>query len=598
VSYFFFVQAIQSFFAAQSIDSLHAVVEGLPGLETLLTDPWWTQALHMLAEGWPACYVSLVQDRLSAVTTQNGESVLHMAAAAGHVPVFQLLEMFAPEHRRMLASQTSDMRWTPLHVAAKNGNTFLCSCMLERKAILCSADVHQCWPMHVALQNGHFQTAKFLSDMLLVHREPEGERTLQAYSMDVFENKAIGIMTPEGRKIVSESEFVEMVNDSFPELCYFHQAESDEMKRNLGALLAVYWIVSDQYDQFVRSQAKEGSLSKASWQELQQWVQGAVHIVASPRQVWTMLVFVAIMSVGKIKGLRMAFSPECEEFNEALIKMLQTVPHVVPSFARLDGNSQQMIMSCLMASDFNFGQFLQAESLPANLVVVKSISLGQGSVLGFFLFRIFAAMCGIYGKKSLEGSVFMNEQMFRNFKIGLDVLNHLQHERTEQVYHRFLSERTKSQGLTFDPESMQSRVLARLACMSRAFDQDVGSEVSSAFHSLEATEREHLMTFLDADGISVRPAFLLYNAPNLLDGGRKNQQVGLQRAMRMLLKIYKKAEQEYKDTSAAVVTVIVHEVAVFATKCPDPEMFESTDFDITRSAGAKGNSQAVVFLKS
>jgi len=593
----FFVQAIQSFFAAQSIDSLHAVVEGLPGLETLLTDPWWAQTLYMLAEGWPACYVSLVQDRLSALTTENGESFLHMAAAAGHVPVFQLLERFAPEHRQMLASQTNDMRWTPLHVAAKNGNTFLCSNMLERKSGLCSTDVHQCWPMHVALQNGHFHTAKFLSDKWLVQRESEGECALQVCDMEVFDNKAIKIMSLEGRNFISESEFVEMVNDSFPELCYF-QAESAEMRRTLGALLAVYWIVSDQYNQFVRSQAKERSLSKASWQELQQWVQRAVRIVSSPRQVWIMLVFVAIMSMGKIKGLRMDFSPECEEFNKALIKMLQTVPHVIPSFARLDSNSQQMIMSCLIASDFNFGQFLQAESLPANLVVVKSISLGQDSVLGFFLFRIFAAMCGICGKTSLEGSLFMNEQMFRNFKMGLDVLDHLQHESPEQVYCRFLSERTKSQGLTFNPESMQSRVLARLACMCRAFDQDAGSEVSSAFDSLEATERELLTTFLDADGISVKPAFLLYNAPNLLDGGRKNQQIGLQRAMRMLLKIYKKAAQEYKNTSSAVVTVIVDEIAAFAMKCCDPEMFVATEFDIARSAGATGISQAVVFLKS
>jgi len=469
--------------------------------------------------------------------------------------------------------------------------------MLRQKADLCSEDVNQCWPVHIALQHGHFQTARFLADQWLLHREPTHGH-LQARSMDVFENQALRFMGLEGRTIMPEQEFVEMVNISFPELRYFQQADATEMKRELCGLLAVYWIVSDQYDKFVHNQVKEACLSNASWQKLQQWVQSVVRLKASPQTVWTMLVFVAIMSVGKIKGLRMAFTPDSEEFNEALIKLLQEFSVALPSFARLDAGSQQLIMSCLVASEFNFGQFLQAENLPANLVVVKSISHGEGSILGFFLFKLFAAMCGILGMKSLEGSLFMNEQMFKNFKVGLDVLNHLQHESPQQVYHRFLSERARSQGLAFDPGSKESRALARLACMSRAFDRSVGSEVLAVFRSLEDVDREQLVDFLDADGINVRPAFLLYKAPELLENGLTNPKVGLRRAVRMLLKIYSKSAQEYSASSDAVVTVIVEELAAFAQKCIDPEVFAATEFEISRSAGEKGNTQAVLSLKS
>ena len=61
-------------------------------------------------------------------------------------------------------------------------------------------------------------------------------------------------------------------------------------------------------------------------------------------------------------------------------------------------------------------------------------------ILGFFLFRIFAAMCGVAGGTSLDGSTFMTEKIYRNFEatvkkiekgssfrveVGLDTLMHL-----------------------------------------------------------------------------------------------------------------------------------------------------------------------------
>eukprot|EP00971_Amphidinium_carterae_P314472 6250855-Amphidinium_carterae.1 len=90
---------------------------------------------------------------------------------------------------------------------------------------------------------------------------------------------------------------------------------------------------------------------------------------------------------------------------------LARYPILIPSFWKLDENLREMIKTAVKA-DFNFGQFLQAENLAANLFTVKEI-LGSGdnaeSILGFILFRIFAAMCGILGAISLDGSLFMKE---------------------------------------------------------------------------------------------------------------------------------------------------------------------------------------------
>jgi len=330
------------------------------------------------------------------------------------------------------------------------------------------------------MQQGHFQTARFLTDRWL----DQGEGTGTQASANAAEQLASKILGLEGGNIISEKEFLEAVRVLFVELRYFDKSDILERDREMGALLAVYWIVTNQYDQFIRSQAAAGHLTTESWEKLQDWTQNTVRLTGSVRKVHAMLVFAAIMSVGKIKAFRTAFTPDCQEFSEALVKVLRHAPVVFPSFARLDESSRQMIISSLMAGEFNFGQFLQAENLPANLLVVKDISKGEGSILGFFLFKIFAAMCGILAPKTLEGSLFMNDKMYTNFKVGLDVLQHLNSESAEQVYIRFLEERASSQNLAFKSTDMESKAIVRLACMSRIFDAAGGDEVSKAFNQL------------------------------------------------------------------------------------------------------------------
>merc|ERR1712228_1111316 len=118
-------------------------------------------------------------------------------------------------------------------------------------------------------------------------------------------------------------------------------------------------------------------------------------------------------------------------------------------------------------------------------------------------------------------------------------------------------------------------------------DSGGGEEVSTAFKQLTSSERERLVRFLNADGITVRPAFILYNAPNLLDNARKNQRIGMDSAIRMLLKIYDVVSDEYKESASPVITIMVDEIAAVASACDDPEVFALTDFEISRAPGVR-----------
>ncbi|OLP80286.1 E3 ubiquitin-protein ligase HERC2 [Symbiodinium microadriaticum] len=286
---------------------------------------------------------------------------------------------------------------------------------------------------------------------------------------------------------LSEKDFLATANETFTELGFFSAKETVDKKRTVGALLAVFWIVASQYDQFVRGQAEGVRLSKSSWDHLQDWTRNTVCLTKSHSMVSAMLVYVAIMNVGKIKPFRAAFAPEEDEPAEALARILHRSPMLVPSFAKLEPEQQHVILSALKA-DFNFGQFLQAENLPASLFTVRQIlaegGAASGDILGFFLFRIFAAMSGILGPKSLEGSIFMTETNYKNFEVGLDTLQHLMEDGAVRVYDRFLVARAKGQGLHFQIDGPEH--LSRKASLEVDVDESVASLARCAQSALEA----------------------------------------------------------------------------------------------------------------
>jgi len=586
----FLVKGFQNFFAASGF--AHYGVAGLPDLKTLLTDSWWAQLLEMLGEAWSLTYVELIEKRLADFTPANQDSFLHIAARAGHRTIFQLLPRMNEKNRADL-NKTGQDQMSPLHVAAAIGHTQVCELMLKAGAVIDAEDSSERLAVHVAMQNGQFQTASFLMERWIdqfghaksynrrVHREGKAEKLAQR----ILEGE------------LAEKDFIAASLATFTEIGFFSSVKANDVdrKRTMCALLAVYWITGNQYDLFVRGQSEDTKLQRSSWDKLQDWTRRTVGLTKSAKTVNAMLVYVAIMNLGKIKPFRMAFVPEEDEPTEALARILQKSPILVPSFAKLEPHMQQAILSALKA-DFNFGQFLQAENLPASLFTVRQILSAGGSVdiLGFFLFRIFAAMCGILGMKSLEGSLFMTDKVYLNFEVGLDVLQHLMEDGAVRTYDRFLAERAKAQGLSLYGSDPESRALVRLACLTRVFDAKGGKDVSDAYYALPAEGRMKLMNFLNADGVKHTPGILLYNSPLLIENARKNSSIGLDLIYQVLISVYEAAEHEYAGSEQKVVTIIVDELAKHVLTCENAESFGFTKFDISRTPGQKGDIQGTV----
>eukprot|EP00928_Gymnodinium_smaydae_P096156 TRINITY_DN8436_c0_g1_i4.p1 TRINITY_DN8436_c0_g1~~TRINITY_DN8436_c0_g1_i4.p1 ORF type:complete len:2283 (-),score=406.91 TRINITY_DN8436_c0_g1_i4:1423-8271(-) len=157
----FLVRGFQDFFVASFISQFGD--HELPSLKPLLTDQWWAQALEMLSEAWPHSYVKLVQDRVASEPGDEGETFMHMAAAAGHRPLFQLMPLFSKTNRAVL-QQTDKEGRTPLHAAAAKGYAQMCRMMLDNGAEVAAEDHRGRLAVHHALCNGHFSTAQFLTE--------------------------------------------------------------------------------------------------------------------------------------------------------------------------------------------------------------------------------------------------------------------------------------------------------------------------------------------------------------------------------------------------------------------------------------------------
>jgi len=590
----FLVKGFQDFFAACDIVRReNQQGRQLPvGVLNLLEDPWWIQMLDMLAENWPTKYVDLIEKRLPKFHADHGDTFLHIAARVGHRPVFQLLKHFKEEYQTCLIQRNKKLE-TPLHLAAEKGHTNICIIMLQHKAEIQAEDSQDKLPIHSAMTSGNFQTAKVLLEYWNEWSRSSGKTYAQKPQAEKLASKIFG------STFGAEQEFLDTCTESFVELKYFTQGELVDKKRSLGALLSVYCIISNKYQDFSRAQPKEERLTEKSWEKLQKWTTDFVGLTKDNcGVVGAMLVFVSIMSLGKIVSLREAFAPEFDDPGEALGHILTKYPILIPSFWKLDENLREMIKTAVKA-DFNFGQFLQTENLAANLFTVKEI-LGSGdnseSILGFILFRIFAAMCGILGAISLDGSLFMKEGMYTNFKTGLDELQRLVDLSAVEVYNNFLRQRAKAQVLTFNDDDNVSRAVCRLACLCRVFDQANAKDCLDCFQQLEEQDRNQLTHFLNADGVTERPGYLLFGSPQLMENSHKNKAIGRYRAMQMLLSVYQLCAKELGTSKKRVVTIMLDEIAAFAKKCDDPEIFDFTKFYIARKAGPKADSLGTLHL--
>lgn len=589
----FMIKGFQDYFSACAISN-STDADHLPNYFALLTDNWWAQMLDMLAQANPAKYVQLMERKIAEFKDPDGSSYLHLAAKEGHLPIFRLVKSFSTGEGQIRAARSKDLM-TPLHVAAQHGHRLVCETIMDKKAPVDKEDSEERLPLHLALQHGHFQLARVLLDRL---EQNTGREQSQMRKKNLVETLASRMLDNQLR----EDEFKAEVAKIFLEMRYFQKEEQNENVRQMAALLSVYWVISKQYDSFTQEQPEKDQLRPESWQHMLDWTKD---VGLTQKRVAAVLVYCAIVAIGKISPFQKEFAPEATEPIGALTTIVQRHPNLVPSFQRLDEEQQDLILNNLKAqAHFNFGQFIQAESLPMSLAKCKDTLIcpqdtQNQDVFSFFLLTVFMSLCAILGVKSLNGSLFMTENNYNNnFKVGLEALQRLKEEDAVTVYNGFLHKRAELAQVEFDEKCLQQKAIVRLMCLTRIFDKEKGKRVYDEFMSLEPEVRQELTEFLNADGLEQR-GFLLFHSPTFMCNAFDNVALSPAKAMRLLLKMYQLAHEAFQLTTdgtgtGGVITVMVEEVANYAKTCKDPEVFDSTNLEIKRFHGTNRTAKIVL----
>ncbi|CAE8734724.1 unnamed protein product [Polarella glacialis] len=395
---------------------------------------------------------------------------------------------------------------------------------------------------------------------------------------------------------IGERRFKTLVLRAFPELAYFGTAHAKQRSQTFGAMLSVLWLVNDQRDAFVRDQDEDDCLSKQSWAWIQEWMSDCVRL-STEEAVDATLVFMAIHALGKITQFREELAPGYPKnlHDGALAHILETQPELVPSFLRLSRKYQQLIIDSLSV-DFQFSQFLQAENVPANLVVVKQKMQPHGADgFALFCFRIFAQMCGKLGDRSLEGSIFMTESQFQRIRPGLGALQQLRILEAGPAYNAFLLlQGSKALSRFASPEH---QALARLLCLGSASDHTRGDALCEAFDQLLPHERVQLTRWLTADGIKQLPGYVLCDAPDLLRNAEANPAVGLSGALKALVRVQElcqMADVRASKRNTAKAYVHMNQLALWAHEAgPNPGDFLEAILEVTSEEQAESRVHVV-----
>merc|ERR1711871_1904528 len=210
------------------------------------------------------------------------------------------------------------------------------------------------------------------------------------------------------------------------------------------------------------------------------------------------------------------------------------------SFERLTPTMQQLVIDCAdLCVVFNVGQLLQGENLPSDLnnleTALKASTSNSNTPLRFFIFTVTCIISGVLGHVSMKGSVYLNEDRGWPLLMALETLRDESGDPVER-YWSFIRRRVSLFGVRVEG-TVEDRVLARLACISRVTRVSEMAYLREYWYSMTRNERCYVCSRLGSNGISEQ-AFLLQYLPQFFTAARANDCLTLSDTFHVLIDFY------------------------------------------------------------
>mmetsp|Transcript_44220 Transcript_44220/g.102143 ORF Transcript_44220/g.102143 Transcript_44220/m.102143 type:complete len:1155 (-) Transcript_44220:77-3541(-) len=347
---------------------------------------------------------------------------------------------------------------------------------------------------------------------------------------------------------------------------YALTSSMDETRRATCSIMSIFWLCRNDYDAFTAEQDPSTKLSRELWDQLQHFVRWAG---LSPEVAATLLVFLSIRGVGKVRPVTKLLPKDHCTPEAATYHIIDIKPELIPSMRLLNYDMRELVKSTLVTqSIFNFAQMLQGENNPHAVLELQEAMRDEGNdeLLKFYLFAVVGIMCGVSGHESLNGSLFMNTERGTNIVRGLQCLQSLGSSSPQAIYWTCIT--SQAHGIGLPPcETSEDLAIARLVCLLRATKSDL-VPLRETWLALQMTERAMLTSHLLADGIGEVAIMFIY-LPLFFANARRNPCVGIYRALLLLVDLLELVHAQQEVSEEPTHEVDMFELASFAkeTKC-------------------------------
>ncbi|KAK5087739.1 hypothetical protein LTR70_006840 [Exophiala xenobiotica] len=306
------------------------------------------------------------------------------------------------------------------------------------------------------------------------------------------------------------------LNSSSPSELVFNK-RIPEIDRTLTGILALRWLRNNDYDLFTQNQATTTKLSRRSFQQLRSLFDAGLNGYRDHEAVFTLIVMQMTNDLGKSSRLEaelqdrlpIGMRPSANH-DMVMEQVLQYCDSLIPSFQRLPRQQKVLVRKLIrLSAEFNPGQLVQAECLPAALNVLQELRIDPIELDMKFM-ELFLDVAGARGHVDHEGAATMTEPTFQGYmEARIQSLNVVEgHLQPEQAYERMLQHRLRMLSNAgyrgdFDIRSPKVSAKARLFCMGRVADATTATLYDDVYEGLPPYIRGRLERGLS---LHARPA--------------------------------------------------------------------------------------------
>ncbi|GIJ83308.1 hypothetical protein Asppvi_002127 [Aspergillus pseudoviridinutans] len=295
-------------------------------------------------------------------------------------------------------------------------------------------------------------------------------------------------------------------------------AEFAEVNRTLISMLALKWILADDYETFTRGQS-EAKLARETFERMQEQI---TRNLRDTDDIYALLVAIVIDDIGKDSTLALTDEAEAEANHSELVYHAARADRI-PALAGVPQRGREAILQSLqIGSKLNLSQLVQGECAPASLSVLRSMS----DVECGYEMRAMVTLLDVAGAaahRDARGCAMMTESVCRAYLRAIEVVREFIQGNipTERAcYDRILMDRAEllhEKGFaSLSVENAEERTLLRLLCMGRGDSLESAEMFHTAFQALPESTRRRLVDGLIVDGIGDGVAIVPYYAPGLL----------------------------------------------------------------------------------